>query len=476
MQKTKIVATIGPVSDSKDMLRKLILAGMNVARLNFSHGDLEGHRKVIVAIRELSKELDVPVAILGDIQGPRIRTLVTMPITVEEGEEIWVGDINHGIGELDALGGKFFLLDQAAVIEMMQVGDAVLIADGAIQLKVLETVNGFARAKVLNAGEIANHKGVNLPDTALKIPVITPKDEKDLAFAVAEGLDYVGLSFVGSAEDIVEARETMRKSVGNDVIIPLIVAKIERKEALKNLKKIVKATDAVMVARGDLGIEMPESEVAILQKQIIAESLRQMKPVIVATQMLKSMVENPRPTRAEVSDVTNAVIDHADAVMLSEESAAGKYPVESVAMMREIANKTEESPWDDMYRELNMNMRSEFATIVRSVYQLALSYSAKGIILVSRSGFTARLLSHFRPEGRLLVGTWDRSVWQRLALVWGVDVFLLDEHTEADGAVETVTRLAQKRALLHKGDRIVACLGREVASDTLQLVGVREVV
>jgi pyruvate kinase len=454
----------------------MILAGMNVARLNFSHGNLDGHRKVVIAIRELSKELDTPIAILGDIQGPRIRTQVSSGAEVSEGEELWMGDVDHGVGDLDTLHGKFFLLDQAAVIEVLSPGDAVLIGDGAIQLKVLEVTNGFARVRALNPGIIENHKGVNLPDTPLRIPVITSKDEQDLAFAVAEGLDYVGLSFVGSAEDVAEARETMQKTVGENDIIPAIVAKIERKEALKNLKKIIKATDAVMVARGDLGIEMPESEVALLQKRIIAESLRQRRPVIVATQMLKSMVENPRPTRAEVSDVTNAVIDHTDAIMLSEESAMGKYPVEAIAMMREIADKTEESPFDDMYQELSGNMRSEFAVIVRSVYQLARSYEAHGIVLVTRSGFTARLLSHFRPEGRLFVGTWEKSVWQRLALVWGVDAFLFDGHTGTDEAVSRVIDRAKERQLLHPGDRIVACLGREVASDTLQLVGVREIV
>jgi len=476
MRKTKIVATIGPASEKKEVLRQMILAGMNVARLNFSHGSLDGHRKVITILRELSKELDAPIAILGDIQGPRIRVQVSSAVEVAAGEELWIGDIDHGIGELDTLQGKFFLLDQAAVIEVMSPGDAVLIADGAMQLKVLEIVGGFARVRALNAGLIENHKGVNLPDTPLKIPVITQKDEQDLAFAVAEGLDYVGLSFVGSAEDIAEARETMARTVEKEGMLPAIVAKIERKEALKNLKQIIKATDAVMVARGDLGIEMPESEVALLQKQIIAESLRQRRPVIVATQMLKSMVEHPRPTRAEVSDVTNAVIDHTDAIMLSEESAMGKYPVEAVAMMREIADKTEESPFDDMYQGLNEHMRSEFAVIVRSVYQLARSYEAEGIVLVTRSGFSARLLSHFRPEGRLLVGTWEKSVWQRLALVWGVDAFLLDGHTGTDEAVDRVIERAREYRLLRPGDRIVACLGRDVTSDTLQLVGVREIV
>ena len=484
MRKTKIVATIGPASESREILKQLIEAGMNVARLNFSHGELSWHKEIIDRIRELSVELDKQVAILGDIQGPRIRTQVQEEIMVTTGETLWIGDIAHGIGELDALEGAFFLLDQPGIIGSIRPGDAILVADGALQMKALEFTNGFLRVEVLNPGIIKNKKGVNLPDSPLDLPVITAKDERDLEFIVHQGLDYVGLSFVGSAEDIELAREKMCDFAGLSVPesgarellgIPAVVAKIERKEALKNLKKIIKATDAVMVARGDLGIEMPETEVALLQKRIVAESLRQVRPVIVATQMLRSMVDNPRPTRAEVSDVTNAVIDHADAIMLSEESAAGQYPVEAVAIMREIADKTEESPYDDIYQELSMNLRSEFAVVVRSVYQLARSYDARAIVLVSRSGFSARVFSHFRPEGRLLVGTTDRVVWRRLALVWGVDGYLFEAHTGADGLAEKVVSAAKSAGVLRTGDRVVVCLGRDAECDTLQLVGVREV-
>ena len=485
MRKTKIVATIGPASESREILRQLIEAGMNVARLNFSHGELSWHKTIIDHIRGLSLELDTPIAILGDIQGPRIRIQVQAEISVVAGEQVLIGDIAHGIGELDALRGKFLLLDQPGIIGSIQPGDAILIADGALQLKALEFTGGFLRAEVLNDGVIRNKKGVNLPDSPLNLPVITAKDERDLEFIVREGLDYVGLSFVGSAEDIELTREKMRAFASSLIasetaakelsVIPSVVAKIERKEALKNLKKIVKAADAVMVARGDLGIEMPETEVALLQKRIVAESLRQVRPVIVATQMLRSMVDNPRPTRAEVSDVTNAVIDHADAIMLSEESAAGQYPVEAVAIMREIADKTEESPYDDIYQELSMNLRSEFAVVVRSVYQLARSYDARAIVIISRSGFSARVLSHFRPEGRLLVGTTDVTVWRRLALVWGVDGYLFEAHTGTDGLAEKVVASARIAGVLRTGDRVVVCLGRDTERDTLQLVGVREV-
>jgi pyruvate kinase len=263
--------------------------------------------------------------------------------------------------------------------------------------------------------------------------------------------------------------------VGEKTRLPQIVAKIERKEAIKNLAAIIKATDAVMVARGDLGIEMPESEIAILQKQIIAESLRGAKPVIVATQMMKSMTENPRPTRAEVSDVSNAVIDHADAVMLSEESAMGKYPVETIAMMAEIIEKTEESPFDDLYQTLDLNFKNEYAVMIRSVYELAKSFHTKAIVLLSMSGFTARLLSHFRPDSRILVATNSRQTWNELSLVWGIDPYLFEGDQNLDRFADRVMKEAKKDGKLASGDQVVAFHGRTPDQETLKLVGIREV-
>jgi pyruvate kinase len=475
MKQTKIVATIGPASESKDMLRRLAEAGMNVVRLNFSHNEHAWHGEVINRVRELSRELDRPLGILADIQGPRIRLKVAQEMAVKKGEKVWITDASWE-GKCPADRGRLIALDQPDMIAGVEAGHLFLIEDGLLQLKALRKEDYAVEAEVLNDGVIKNRKGVNLPDSKFDLPVLTAKDEKDLKFVIDEGVDYVGLSFVGSAQDIRWVREKMRAMAGEGAELPKIIAKIERKEAIKNLDAIIEETDAVMVARGDLGIEMPESEVVLLQKEIIAKSLRGVKPVIVATQMMKSMTDNPRPTRAEVSDVSNAVIDHADAVMLSEESAMGKYPVETVAMMAEIITKTEESPFDDVYKALAMNLESDYAVMVRSVYELGMSFSAKAMLLLSMSGFTARLMSHFRPQAHLFVATNDRRAWNQMALVWGVDAYLFEGNNDLDSFMDLLAKRVREDGKLSRGDKVVACLGRHQDSETLQLVGVKEVV
>lgn len=478
MKQTKIVATLGPASEAKDTLRKMVESGMNVARLNFSHGEYEWHGDMIGRVRELSHELNTPIGILADLQGPRIRTEVVDACSVKKGSILRISDISEKetltIAEASA-DEPMVLLDMPGVAKTLKVGHSILIEDGTIELKVIEEKEKFVRAEAQNVGLIKNRKGVILPDSKLELSILSEKDKKDLAFVLKEGVDFVGLSFVGSAEDIETVREEMRKTVGEDARLPQLVAKIERKEAIKNLTSIIKATDAVMVARGDLGIEMPESEVAILQKYIIAESLKAAKPVIVATQMLKSMTENPRPTRAEVSDVSNAVIDHADAVMLSEESAMGKYPVETVAMMAEIIDKTEKSPFDDLYKTLNLNFKSEYAVMLRSVYELGRSFHTKAILLLSLSGFTAKLLSHFRPEGKLFVATNSRTTWNELSLVWGIDPYLFEDDTKLNTFIERLMKETKKDGKLDSGDQVVVFHGRTPDQDTLKLVGIQEI-
>lgn len=474
MKQTKIVATIGPASESKDMLRALVQAGMNVVRLNFSHGEYVWHKEIINRVRELSQELSVPIGILADMQGPRIRTGVEGEIVLKKGDQVRVSDI----AEKETLAASelpTILLDMAGIIGGVEVGHAVLIEDGTVELTVTKKESGYVIAEGKNDGLIKNRKGVILPDSKLILDILSDKDRADLNFVLEEGVDFVGLSFVGSAEDIESVRKVMRTKLGEGTRLPQIVAKIERKEAIKNLKEIVKATDAVMVARGDLGIEMPESEVVILQKEIIAESLRSAKPVIVATQMMKSMTENPRPTRAEVSDVSNAVIDHADAVMLSEESAMGKYPVETVAMMTEIIEKTEESPFDDLYQTLDLNFKNEYAVMIRSVYELAKSFHTKAIIVLSMSGLTARLISHFRPDSRILVATNNRETWNELSLVWGVAATLYEGDSHLDGFAKRLMDDAKTAGKLASGDQVVVFHGRTPDQETLKLVGIREV-
>lgn len=474
MKQTKIVATVGPASESKEMLRAMVQAGMNVVRLNFSHGEHAWHREIINRVRELSHELEVPIGILADMQGPRIRTGVAAELPVKAGDTVRVSDVSK-IETLHEMKEAVVVLDMPGITSGLQTGHVILIEDGLIELTVTKVEKGFVEAQAKNDGIIKNRKGVILPDSILKLAILSEKDLKDLHFVLEEGVDFVGLSFVGSVEDIESVRQEMKRMVGEKTRLPQIVAKIERKEAIKNLAAIIKATDAVMVARGDLGIEMPESEIAILQKQIIAESLRGAKPVIVATQMMKSMTENPRPTRAEVSDVSNAVIDHADAVMLSEESAMGKYPVETIAMMAEIIEKTEESPFDDLYQTLDLNFKNEYAVMIRSVYELAKSFHTKAIVLLSMSGFTARLLSHFRPDSRILVATNSRQTWNELSLVWGIDPYLFEGDQNLDRFADRVMKEAKKDGKLASGDQVVAFHGRTPDQETLKLVGIREV-
>lgn len=476
MKHTKIVATVGPSSESKDMLRALADTGVNVFRLNFSHGEHSWHAQVINSIREVSRELGVPLGILADLQGPRIRIDGgSEEIPVALGQKVRISDISRkeALPEWD---GATVLLDIAGISDALEVGHAVLVEDGTIRLRVTERQDGAVVAEVEDDGLIRPRKGVNLPDSKLDLPILSAKDKKDLKFVLEEGVDFVGLSFVGSDKDIRSARETMKRLLPEGAPLPDVVSKIERKEAIRNLDAILKETDAVMVARGDLGIEMPESEVVILQKDIIRRSLAAIRPVIVATQMMKSMTESPQPTRAEVSDVTNAVVDHADAVMLSEETAMGKFPVETIATMREIIERTEESPFDDLYGSLDLNMKTEYAALIRSVYELAKSFEAKAILLLSISGFTARLISHFRPETGVFVATNDRRSYDRLALLWGVSPYLFEEDRNLDSFIDRMIAQAKEEAKLATGDQTVVFLGRIPGkSDIQRLVGIREI-
>lgn len=475
MKHTKIVATVGPASESKDMLRSLAEAGVNVFRLNFSHNEHAWHREVINRIREVSAELDSAIGILADLQGPRIRVAVDAEIPVSEKQRLRVSDISRKDTLPESSVATVFL-DAAGISDALETGHTILIEDGTVRFRVTEKGDGWVMADVEDPGIIKPRKGVNLPDSRIDLPILSAKDKKDLKFVLEEGVDFVGLSFVGSAEDIDSARQVMKHLLPEGAPLPDIVSKIERKEAIRNLDAILGATDAVMVARGDLGIEMPESEVVILQKDIIRRSLSALKPVIVATQMMKTMTENPTPTRAEVSDVTNAVVDHADAVMLSEETAMGKYPVEVITTMREIIEKTEESPFDDIFKALDLNVRSEYATIIRSAYELARSFEARAILLLSMSGFTARLASHFRPDTELLVATDNRRTWNKLALLWGVTAYLFEGDRSADSFIERMIDVAKTQGKLEAGDRTVVFLGRIPGEQSVQrLVGIREI-
>ncbi len=473
-KKTKIVATLGLVSDSKEILKEMIESGMNVARLNFSHGSHEWHGNVIKIIRELSEEMNVAVGILADLQGPRIRTVVVEPIEIRKGETILVSDI--GKAKSEKLKAKSFLLDVENIIDDIEVGNEILIEDGLMKVVVREKLDGrYLTTEVIDGGTVNNHKGVNIPDAKLQISPITEKDEKDLAFVLGQDVDFVAMSFVSTGANIETLRDKMKKILGREDNLPQIIAKIERKEAIKNLDDIIEHTDAVMVARGDLGIEIEGTKVAILQKEIVKKSLQAMKPVIVATQMLDSMIGNPRPTRAEVSDVTNAVVDHADAVMLSGESASGKYPVESVRTMKEIIENTEASPFDDVKHLLTLNGDGDFKRVIKSAYELAKNSSAKAVVLGSASGFTARLFSHFRPEQPMLVVTHNKKTFYQLSLVWGIQAKLYDRGEVFREDIDWLIEDAKQNGVLASGDKVVLILGRTPDGEHMQLVGIKEI-
>ena len=481
MKRTKIVATLGLVSDKKEIIRKMIEAGMNVARLNFSHGSYEWHGNVIKIIRELSEEMQKPIGIMADLQGPRIRTMVQDEIEIKTGEFILASDIVKSpnfqfpisnfqtISNDQISNNKKFLLDVADITNDIEVGNEILIEDGLMKVVVQEKNEGVLLTEVIDGGVIKNHKGVNIPDAQLHINPITEKDEKDLEFSLGQEVDFVAMSFVSSGADIELLREKIKKILGRENNLPQIVAKIERKEAIKNLDDIIDHTDAVMVARGDLGIEMDESNVGIFQKEIVHKSLQNMKPVIVATQMLNSMIENPRPTRAEVSDVTNAVVDHADAVMLSGESASGKYPVESVQIMKEIIENTEASPYDDVSHLLKLKNDEEFKTFVKSAYESAKDKNVKAIILASFSGFTARLVSHFRLEKLLFVATNNKKTYNQLALFWGVEGYYVAQNNLRQ-TLDAMIDLKKSSGEIENEEEVIRILGSTPEGEKMKLI------
>jgi pyruvate kinase len=474
---TKIVATIGPASESREVLKEMIRAGLNVCRLNFSHNVHEWHQSMIATIRALSSELDKPVGILGDLQGPRIRTTVEGEVEVEVGQTVAFVERKDVESAPSATPAETTIgIDCPNIIEKMSVGNKILIEDGTKKFEVLETKDGYVTARVLSGGVIHNHKGVNLPEVDVPLPILTEKDEKDLAFLVKQKVDFIALSFVRSAEEILMVKAKIRELNGGEDG-PKVISKIERKEAIESIEEIVKATDGVMVARGDLGIEMDESKVVIYQKKIIKECLLYAKPVIVATQMLASMEHNALPTRAEVSDVTNAVIDHTDAVMLSGESAMGKYPLEAVSIMSEIARNTEESPFDDIPTALDVICEGqEQADVLRGVYELSKGSGIKAVLLFSRQGFTAQLISHFRPKVPIYVATDNERVYYQMALLWGVKSFYAKGEMTPRERVDAMIADVKKDGWLEKGDRVVVVLGRaEEEGGEMQLVGVREI-
>lgn len=452
MRHTKIVCTIGPASDAPEILRDMLLAGMNVARLNLSHGSRNDHERRIQVVRQAAAKVGKNVGILLDLAGPKIRLgKIEPPVFLRAGDTLTLTTRNIP-GTREQISVNYPGLPQD-----VKPGDVILLGDGLVSLRVLATEPDTVICRVENDGEVSSHKGVNLPGVRTALPAITEKDVDDLHFAARAGADFVAASFVRKAQDVLAVRKVL-EDAGADIPI---IAKIETWEAVEKIEEIIKVADGIMVARGDLGLEVGAEEVPLLQKRIIARCNRLGKPVITATQMLESMINNPRPTRAEASDVANAIMDGTDAVMLSAETAAGHYPVEAVKTMARIARRTEEElPYGELLRQ-----RKEFS---KHTVTDAISYAtcttagdlqAAAIITSTETGYTARMVAKYRPSCPIVAVTPHAPVLRRLTLVWGVEPLLVGKISNTDEMIETAIEAALAAGLIKAGDLVVITAG-----------------
>ncbi len=450
-RRTKIVATIGPATKSREALRKCILSGMNVARLNFSHGSHDDHLQVIRHLRELSDELKAPVTILQDLQGPKIRVgrFENGSIEIREGEKVVI--------TVEDVKGKPGLIptDFKALPGAVRAGMKILLDDGLLELRVDAVENGRIAATVEYGGVLKDRKGMNVPGAFLPIDCLTEKDLKDLEFGLEHGVDYVALSFVRRGDDIRRLRELIKHKAPS----ARIVAKIEMLEAVDNLEEIVRLSDAVMVARGDLAVEVGQTLLPGVQKQIVHICNKIGRPVITATQMLDSMVENPRPTRAEITDVANAVLDGSDALMLSAETASGKYPFKCLRTMHEIISEVERT--GTYY--YNMTLDAEFFSVAEAIGASAclsaLKLNASAIVCLTTTGRTASIISGFRPKARIIAVTHILPTLNRLELIWGIQTLTIDPYDSSDEAMNQIEEMLLKYGLVKTGDKVILTLG-----------------
>lgn len=454
---TKVVATIGPASANPETIRQMIRAGLDVARINFSHGTQEKHGEVIAMVREIAAEENVTVAILCDIQGPKIRIgkVANEPLMLDEGDDITL--------TLDDVPGdnKVISLPHPEFVRDIATGTMLLLDDGNLQFEVIEASGRALHCKVVIGGPLKSRKGVSAPNAKLTLSAITDKDKSDIEFALSQDTDYIAMSFVRSADDIRQLKWMMNFFGGDAAII----AKIEMREALENIEEIIEVCEGVMVARGDLGVETPAEKVPYEQKRIIKLCNKAAKPVITATQMLESMTRNPRPTRAEASDVYNAIIDGTDAVMLSAESASGDYPVRAVEVMAEIARTAENYIW---------NSRTSLATfevavqdgvegisnvIGEATFHISEALKPSAIITTTLSGYTAQRVARERPQTPIICMTPSERTYRKMALVWGVLPLLVPEFSTIDEMISITIRAAHDAGLVQRGDVVVIIAG-----------------
>ncbi|MFZ3151382.1 MAG: pyruvate kinase [Anaerolineaceae bacterium] len=456
----KIVATLGPSSSTEPQIRALIEAGMDVARLNFSHGTHADHAEKVKILRKLSEELGKPVTILMDLQGPKLRIgdLKSEFILLKSGEEVALSS-SEDPGNVRE-GTVFIPFDVPRLHEVLIPGNHILMDDGQLEFEVTALEGKTIYAKVILGGKLKSHKGVNLPGSKLDIPCLTPKDLEDLEFGLSLDVDMVAISFVRQASDIVTVRETMR-SMTQAKYLPPIVAKLERPEAIENLESIIDATDGVMVARGDLGVEMSPAEVPSAQKAIIKAANLNGKFVITATQMLESMINNPRPTRAEAADVANAIFDGTDAVMLSAESAAGKYPVQSVKMMDQIIIESEKhlGEWGHLDSLVNTEKIDDAVSISRAAKDLTESTKVAAIVVFTLSGRSALWMSKTKPQVPIYAFTPEISTYHWLGIAWGVTPLLVPHADTLETMIRHVETAISSSTPITAGDQVVVISG-----------------
>ena len=461
MKKTKIVATLGPASSDKDTLRQMFLSGLNVCRLNFSHGSHEDHAAVVKTIRELNDETGLNVAILADLQGPKIRTneMENNGVELVNGSIVTIG-IEKVLGTAER-----FSINYEKLPQDVQAGERILLDDGKLALEVVAT-DGKKEftAKVIHGGILSSKKGVNFPNTRISMPSLTPKDLEDLDFALSQDVDWIGLSFVRSARDIIELKHIIATKNAK----AKEKKKIEKPEAIDDIDEIIRESDGLMVARGDLGVEVPFQKVPLIQKMLITKCITQAKPIIVATQMMETMINNITPTRAEVNDVANAVLDGADAVMLSGETSVGKFPVEVIKTMANIVTEMEQ--FDGIYNKEELPERNQARFITDSICfnacRLSQRVEANAILTMSFSGYTAYKIASQRPKSTIFVFTSNKQILTQLNLVWGVRAFYYDKQISTDHTIADIKYLLKKENLLNEGDLVI-----NVASIPLEELG-----
>tara|TARA_R110002167_G_scaffold13570_5_gene56202 strand:+ start:598 stop:2040 length:1443 start_codon:yes stop_codon:yes gene_type:complete len=451
-KKTKIVATLGPATSTKDVLRRMIIAGVDVFRINFSHADYSDVAERIDMIRELNEEMSTNVSILADLQGPKLRVgVMAGEVVVSPGDEI------------DFVTGKPFegtaervYMNYASFPRDVKPGEHILLDDGKLMFQVLST-NGqdMVRAKVIQGGPLKSKKGVNLPNTNISLPALTEKDIKDAIFAISKKVDWIALSFVRFSQDLIDLQNLIKEHT--DEKIP-IIAKIEKPEAVENIDKIVSYCDGLMVARGDLGVEVPAQEVPLIQKQLVLRAKKARIPVIIATQMMETMITSLTPTRAEVNDVANSVMDGADAVMLSGETSVGNYPVEVIEKMTSILKSVEGSELIKVPHDPPHIRTKRYITksVCYHAAIMANEIKAKAISTLTNSGYTAFQISAWRPDAHILVFTSNRRILTQLSLLWGVNAFYYDRFVSTDETIDDVNRIACQKGFLEVGDMLIS--------------------